>query len=87
MFAADGAHSKVREALGIILEGSSFPEDWPLYNIELDDPLDSESAERCERLRDGGRIIAQRRPTLSAHQPHPNASLLTTVSVFWETGF
>jgi 2-polyprenyl-6-methoxyphenol hydroxylase-like FAD-dependent oxidoreductase len=44
MFAADGAHSKVRQALGITLEGSSFPEDWPLYDIELDDPLDSESA-------------------------------------------
>jgi 2-polyprenyl-6-methoxyphenol hydroxylase-like FAD-dependent oxidoreductase len=47
MFAADGAHSKVREALGITLEGSSFPEDWPLYDIELDDPLDSESAHVC----------------------------------------
>jgi 2-polyprenyl-6-methoxyphenol hydroxylase-like FAD-dependent oxidoreductase len=47
MLAADGAHSKVREALGITLEGSSFPEDWPLYDIELDDPLDSESAHVC----------------------------------------
>jgi 2-polyprenyl-6-methoxyphenol hydroxylase-like FAD-dependent oxidoreductase len=47
MFAADGAHSKVRAALGITLEGSSFPEDWPLYDIELDVPLDSESAHVC----------------------------------------
>jgi 2-polyprenyl-6-methoxyphenol hydroxylase-like FAD-dependent oxidoreductase len=44
MFAADGAHSKVRETLGITLEGSSFPENWPLYDIELDNPLDTESA-------------------------------------------
>ena len=44
MLAADGAHSKVRETLGVTLEGSSFPEDWPLYDVELDDPLDSESA-------------------------------------------
>jgi 2-polyprenyl-6-methoxyphenol hydroxylase-like FAD-dependent oxidoreductase len=44
MLAADGAHSKVRGALGITLEGSSFPESWPLYDIELNDPLDSESA-------------------------------------------
>ena len=44
MFAADGAHSKVREALGVTLEGSSFPEIWPLYDVELDDPLNSESA-------------------------------------------
>ena len=44
MLAADGAHSKVRGALGITLEGSSFPEEWPLYDLELDDPLDSESA-------------------------------------------
>jgi 2-polyprenyl-6-methoxyphenol hydroxylase-like FAD-dependent oxidoreductase len=44
MFAADGAHSRVRAALGVTLEGSSFPESWPLYDIELDDPLDSDSA-------------------------------------------
>jgi 2-polyprenyl-6-methoxyphenol hydroxylase-like FAD-dependent oxidoreductase len=47
MFAADGAHSKVRQSLGITLEGSSFPEDRPLYDVELDDPLDSESAHVC----------------------------------------
>lgn len=27
--AADGAHSKVRETLGIRLEGSDLPEAWP----------------------------------------------------------
>jgi 2-polyprenyl-6-methoxyphenol hydroxylase-like FAD-dependent oxidoreductase len=47
MLAADGAHSKVRETLGIKLEGSTFPEDWPLCDIELDDPLDTESAHVC----------------------------------------
>lgn len=47
MFAADGAHSKVREALGVTLEGSDFPESWPLYDLELDDPLDPESAHVC----------------------------------------
>ena len=44
LLAADGAHSKVRETLGIGLEGSDFPEAWPLCDLELDDPLDLESA-------------------------------------------
>jgi 2-polyprenyl-6-methoxyphenol hydroxylase-like FAD-dependent oxidoreductase len=44
LLAADGAHSKVRAALGVSLEGSGFPEDWPLYDIELDPPLDADSA-------------------------------------------
>src|SRR5262249_18310149 len=34
LLGADGAHSKVRSALGVSLEGTSFPEDWPLYDIE-----------------------------------------------------
>jgi len=44
LLGADGAHSRVRDTLGIAFEGSSFPEDWPLYDIELNDPLDLESA-------------------------------------------
>lgn len=47
MFAADGAHSKVRDALGVTLEGSDFPESWPLYDIELEGPLDADSAHVC----------------------------------------
>jgi 2-polyprenyl-6-methoxyphenol hydroxylase-like FAD-dependent oxidoreductase len=47
MFAADGAHSKVRGALGVTLEGADFPESWPLFDIELDDPLDADSAHVC----------------------------------------
>jgi 2-polyprenyl-6-methoxyphenol hydroxylase-like FAD-dependent oxidoreductase len=44
MLAADGAHSEVRAALGIDFAGSGFPEAWPLYDVELDDPLDLHSA-------------------------------------------
>ena len=44
MLGADGAHSVVRETLHLDFKGSSFPEAWPLYDIELDCPLDSESA-------------------------------------------
>jgi len=44
VLAADGAHSRVREILGIAFEGSAFPEPWPLYDIHLNDPLDFESA-------------------------------------------
>jgi 2-polyprenyl-6-methoxyphenol hydroxylase-like FAD-dependent oxidoreductase len=47
LLGADGAHSKVRETLGIPLEGSDFPETWPLHDIELDGPLDAESAHVC----------------------------------------
>ena len=41
---ADGAHSRVRECLGIDFPGSAFPEPWPLCDVELDDPLDLGSA-------------------------------------------
>ena len=39
LLAADGAHSVVRETLGIDFPGHNFPEAWPLYDIELADPL------------------------------------------------
>jgi 2-polyprenyl-6-methoxyphenol hydroxylase-like FAD-dependent oxidoreductase len=39
LLAADGAHSLVRETLGIDFSGHNFPEAWPLYDIELADPL------------------------------------------------
>jgi 2-polyprenyl-6-methoxyphenol hydroxylase-like FAD-dependent oxidoreductase len=44
LLGADGARSRVREALGIAFEGSAFPEPWPLYDIQLNDPLDLETA-------------------------------------------
>lgn len=44
LLAADGAHSRVRETLGINFPGHVFPEAWPLYDIELADPLPSDHA-------------------------------------------
>jgi 2-polyprenyl-6-methoxyphenol hydroxylase-like FAD-dependent oxidoreductase len=44
LLGADGAHSRVRDVLGVSFEGTSFPEPWPLYDIHLDDPLDFETA-------------------------------------------
>jgi 2-polyprenyl-6-methoxyphenol hydroxylase-like FAD-dependent oxidoreductase len=44
LLGADGAHSRVREVFGIEFEGSAFPESWPLFDVQLDDPLDLESA-------------------------------------------
>ncbi len=41
---ADGAHSRIREELGIEFAGSSFPESWPLFDIELNDPLALDAA-------------------------------------------
>src|SRR5258706_595973 len=40
LYAADGAHSVVRDSLGIQFNGSGFAEPWPLYDLCLDDPLD-----------------------------------------------
>jgi 2-polyprenyl-6-methoxyphenol hydroxylase-like FAD-dependent oxidoreductase len=39
LLAADGGHSLVRKILGIDFPGHNFPEAWPLYDIELADPL------------------------------------------------
>lgn len=47
LLGADGAHSRVRDQLGIAFEGSAFPESWHLHDIELDTPLDRESAHVC----------------------------------------
>jgi 2-polyprenyl-6-methoxyphenol hydroxylase-like FAD-dependent oxidoreductase len=44
LLGVDGAHSRVRKALGISFEGSAFPEPRPLYDIHLNDPLDFETA-------------------------------------------
>lgn len=44
LLGADGAHSQVREALGIPFKGHAFPEAWPLFDLELDDPLDLDHA-------------------------------------------
>ena len=44
LLAADGAHSRVRDAIQVSFEGNVFPEPWPLYDVELDCPLDLDSA-------------------------------------------
>ena len=38
---ADGAHSAVREALGIEAEGFTLPEDWSIADLELTNPVDA----------------------------------------------
>ncbi len=55
VLAADGANSIARKALGLTFDGSSFPEPWPLYDIELNDPLDPDHAHVC--LVTGGLIF------------------------------
>ncbi|MBS0297502.1 MAG: FAD-dependent monooxygenase [Proteobacteria bacterium] len=42
---ADGAHSAARHALGLELEGSTLPEPWPLYDLELETGLDPHAAQ------------------------------------------
>lgn len=39
LLGADGVGSTVRRGLGIEFEGSSFPEPWRLYDVELSTPL------------------------------------------------
>jgi 2-polyprenyl-6-methoxyphenol hydroxylase-like FAD-dependent oxidoreductase len=44
VFGADGAHSRVREALGLGFEGRAFPEPWTVKDVELDTGLDLSNA-------------------------------------------
>jgi 2-polyprenyl-6-methoxyphenol hydroxylase-like FAD-dependent oxidoreductase len=44
LFGADGAHSETRRCLGLGFEGTAFPEPWPLRDVYLDVPLDTDSA-------------------------------------------
>ncbi len=37
---ADGSHSVVREALGIVAEGFDLPEDWSIADLDLAEPID-----------------------------------------------
>jgi len=39
LFVADGAHTVVRDVLHINFSGHAFPEEWPLFDVELNDPL------------------------------------------------
>ena len=41
---ADGAHSVTRHALGLELEGSTLPEPWPLYDLELETDMAPDAA-------------------------------------------
>lgn len=40
VYAADGAHSPVRQALGVDFPGSAFPEPWRLADVTLTEPVE-----------------------------------------------
>lgn len=42
LFGADGAHSTVRQSLGLAFPGDELPEPWQLWDLRLATPLDSE---------------------------------------------
>lgn len=44
VFGADGARSTVRQQLGLAFEGSSLPEPWRLWDVQLQTPLDPQRA-------------------------------------------
>lgn len=53
---ADGSKSKVREALGLKFEGWSHPDDFTLYDIELETPLDPREG-HYRFYREGGMLM------------------------------
>ena len=42
LFGADGAHSTVRQALGLAFPGDELPEPWQLWDLHLATPLESD---------------------------------------------
>jgi 2-polyprenyl-6-methoxyphenol hydroxylase-like FAD-dependent oxidoreductase len=44
VFGADGARSTVRQQLGLAFEGTSFPESWRLWDVQLRTTLDPQQA-------------------------------------------
>lgn len=60
---ADGAHSRVREELGIGFPGTAYPELWQLYDLELDLPLDPDEG-HVFMLDDGGMFVVRLAGTL-----------------------
>ncbi len=44
LIGADGAHSVVRDRLGIAFPGETMPGDWSLADVLMDSPLDDETA-------------------------------------------
>ena len=55
---ADGADSTVRRLLGVDFEGSTYPEPWQLYDVELETPLDADEA-HIILLPDGGMFVVR----------------------------
>lgn len=92
LLGADGAHSAVRAALGIGFPGRTFPESWPLYDIELNDPLDLDHAHVefaaaglvfMLAIRPGlWRVFGNLRRVLELLPPHTRAG-----AVMWESEF
>jgi 2-polyprenyl-6-methoxyphenol hydroxylase-like FAD-dependent oxidoreductase len=58
VLAADGASSTARGLLGIDFDGVSYPEQWRLFDVELDGPLDADEA-HIMLLDDGGMFVVR----------------------------
>lgn len=92
LLGADGAHSRVRDSLDIDFDGSAFPEPWPLYDVELNDPFSLAGAHIS--LADGGLVfLLALRPGLwrvIANLPDPLRRLPPGAhpgQVVWQTSF
>lgn len=56
LLGADGAHSTVRQEMGIGFPGSAYDEPWRLYDIELDTPLPPDEG-NAFLLEDGAMLV------------------------------
>jgi 2-polyprenyl-6-methoxyphenol hydroxylase-like FAD-dependent oxidoreductase len=92
VFAADGASSTSRDLLGIDFAGTSYPEKWRLYDVELQGPLDADDA-HIMLLDDGGMFVVRHENTIwrvlgSGHDLLGSLPAGTTVgSIHWESEF
>ncbi|MCB5275531.1 Pentachlorophenol 4-monooxygenase [Arthrobacter sp. SO5] len=58
VFGADGATSTVRNLLGVDFEGTTYPEPWQLFDVELETPLPPDEA-NIFLLADGGMFVVR----------------------------
>jgi 3-(3-hydroxy-phenyl)propionate hydroxylase len=89
---ADGAHSTVRDSLGIAMPGTSYEEAWRLYDLELDPPLDGDEAHVIV-LDDGAIVLIPLEGQVWRVVGHPGDPLerlpegTQTGRVVWESDF
>jgi 2-polyprenyl-6-methoxyphenol hydroxylase-like FAD-dependent oxidoreductase len=78
LLAADGAHSRAREAMGLAFEGTSVEREWYLADLPLNTPLDDERAQVW--FLDGGGFVFCIRVIADQHAAQPSAPLWRVIA-------